>query len=735
MADCIVTMNLGHGADVVTRSKVRVRRLERGDNGEYVVAAGWSDVPTGRPFTTWTGEQGVVYQVDEQGGIPGGVMRTVELPAEATATYSELVDVVPLPPAPGVLGDQVIATAIGTPGTASNDILVETIAADPTVVDAAAAAVLGAGLDTAAADLVADPETLTGAAVIAQTLPAASAAFGVALITDPAFGAIGNGVVDDGPAIQAAAQYAIDNKLDLVFPKANNYFSVQSTITLRPSSGTSFNLDIDGSAAYNQIQWDGGSNDVVFDVKGWKRSNITGVRVRVSPDLDNVVVWDLDGDAVYNSLSQITWTGCHVTGTTSTNVVAWRIGHADPTDVCDFSYLTFVNCHVGHNNPAPAGTIAFLNEGPNSLNHIWSSGGVYNCDIAVSNVPTTGAHAAPRTPGPSLAFYGFGASGCNTDFKFGTRGTYIISGGRFEHGKRFLDAGNATPASPDVVVDSVDISAYTPTDGILVNLTGATAATFRNCVIRPAAAGSAYTAAAFTLSGGSTTRGFLSIIGGRIRASDPFLTIASGKWDIEHRGVRKIDSGLGTTGYYRNAFAMGEASNYVSDLIFGTGSASDDCYQGYQSAFPTVGVPRAVTGFRAASGGAAILSATGSRPAVLVSNGTDVVRALPTGVTQLTGGLQTKYTAPGAFPYTILPTDNVVGATTGSPKTLTLPDAATVGAGWQVTVKDTSGGGSTNNLTIAAAGANTIDGVSSKAINTAYGVLKVMSTGSNWIVL
>ena len=168
MADCIVTMNLGHGADIITRSKVRVRRLERGDNGEYVVAAGWSDVPTGRPFTTWTGEQGVVYQVDEQGGIPGGVMRTVELPADAEASYSDLVDVVPLPAGPGVLGDQVIATALSTPGSASNDILVETIAADPTIVDAAEAALLGAGLDAATATLVATDGTALQEEVIAQ---------------------------------------------------------------------------------------------------------------------------------------------------------------------------------------------------------------------------------------------------------------------------------------------------------------------------------------------------------------------------------------------------------------------------------------------------------------------------------------------------------------------------------------------------------------------------------------
>lgn len=215
MADCIVTMNLGHGADVITRSKVRVRRLERGDNGEFVVAAGWSDVPTGRPFTTWTGEQGVVYQVDEQGGIPGGVVRTVELPAEATAAYSDLVDVVPLPASPGVLGDQVIATAIGTPGTASNDILVETIAADPTVVDAAAAAVQGAGLDTAAADLINTDGTASQEAVTAQSAALSRNAYNPLQSPNPLRSGVG-----DGTSHPLSGRFATLADAQAAFPRA-----------------------------------------------------------------------------------------------------------------------------------------------------------------------------------------------------------------------------------------------------------------------------------------------------------------------------------------------------------------------------------------------------------------------------------------------------------------------------------------------------------------------------------
>lgn len=94
-----------------------------------------------------------------------------------------------------------------------------------------------------------------------------------------------------------------------------------------------------------------------------------------------------------------------------------------------------------------------------------------------------------------------------------------------------------------------------------------------------------------------------------------------------------------------------------------------------------------------------------------------------------------------AVSYTILLTDVgfgwVVGVTsTAAARTITLPLANAVPAGWQTTIKDESGGALTNNITIARAGADTIDGATSNVINLNYGSRTLYSDGvSKWFLI
>ena len=96
---------------------------------------------------------------------------------------------------------------------------------------------------------------------------------------------------------------------------------------------------------------------------------------------------------------------------------------------------------------------------------------------------------------------------------------------------------------------------------------------------------------------------------------------------------------------------------------------------------------------------------------------------------------------PTAVSYTILLTDVgfgwVIGVTdTAAARTITLPLANAVPAGWQLTVKDESGGALTNNITIARAGADTIDGATSNVINLNYGSRTFYSDGvSKWFII
>jgi polygalacturonase len=70
--------------------------------------------------------------------------------------------------------------------------------------------------------------------------------------------------------------------------------------------------------------------------------------------------------------------------------------------------------------------------------------------------------------------------------------------------------------------------------------------------------------------------------------------------------------------------------------------------------------------------------------------------------------------------------------TLATPITLTLPGITVVPAGTEYRIKDEVGTAGTNNITVACAGADTVDGVASKVINTNYGQVRVYSTGSAW---
>lgn len=96
-------------------------------------------------------------------------------------------------------------------------------------------------------------------------------------------------------------------------------------------------------------------------------------------------------------------------------------------------------------------------------------------------------------------------------------------------------------------------------------------------------------------------------------------------------------------------------------------------------------------------------------------------------------------TAAKTASYTALITDNYIpcdtaGAAAGFP--INLPAANAVPAGWVITVKDSTGSAATKNVTITRAGADTIEGATTKVINTAFGLFTLMSDGtSKWEVV
>lgn len=147
--------------------------------------------------------------------------------------------------------------------------------------------------------------------------------------------------------------------------------------------------------------------------------------------------------------------------------------------------------------------------------------------------------------------------------------------------------------------------------------------------------------------------------------------------------------------------------------------------------------------FRAGYDGAGnviVSDAGGGRPVGLRSGAGGAARtsvyADTDGQAVIAGGFRIPVMSPGTFPYTVLLTDVFVLVPTGTAKTVTLPSAATAKAGHQIIIKDSSGGGASFNITVNRAGSDTIEGATSKTINTAYGTLRLISNGvDTWYLL
>lgn len=73
-----------------------------------------------------------------------------------------------------------------------------------------------------------------------------------------------------------------------------------------------------------------------------------------------------------------------------------------------------------------------------------------------------------------------------------------------------------------------------------------------------------------------------------------------------------------------------------------------------------------------------------------------------TGITTQNGGQVWKYTAPGAYPYTVLSSDMVIGVDTSSARTINLPNAPTTGTIYFI--KDATGSAATNAISVTTPG-------------------------------
>jgi hypothetical protein len=138
--------------------------------------------------------------------------------------------------------------------------------------------------------------------------------------------------------------------------------------------------------------------------------------------------------------------------------------------------------------------------------------------------------------------------------------------------------------------------------------------------------------------------------------------------------------------------------------------------------FNSSGVYTPATGALTASPGALIQSA------VWNAINADYTAAL-TSLGQQVYGL----TNVGTTPYIPLSTDTFIGVNIASASVVNLPTGASRN-GYPLAIKDLSGAAQTNNITINRNGGDTIEGLTSIVINTAYGGYNLFPVASGWVI-
>jgi hypothetical protein len=333
---------------------------------------------------------------------------------------------------------------------------------------------------------------------------------GIFCVTDPAFGATGDGVTDDAAAFQAAANAAILAEGTLLIPDPAVQYLIGSTIVLQPASGSQFRLNIEGGGTYGAIRYTGAAGGTLFRCKGWKNSWVRGVKAGNSAAGGGVTLWDLDCDSTRPSLSGITFDDCFADLSIGGRNIGWR-------------------CNVSGGNRDASGI--------NWKNYTVVGGGATAGDIAFQNLSQNGL---------AYAFYGGFISGCT-------------NGLRCYGGFATVGAGGITSAVTTIPVDTT--MGFPPSGRLLieseyVDYTGATATTFTGCT--RGANGSTAAAHGFgfgvfqtyggtTLAGGTShyfhgceasgnavefytsgTTGSLAVSGGRYEAGQQFLRAGLG---------------------------------------------------------------------------------------------------------------------------------------------------------------------------------------------------------------
>jgi hypothetical protein len=367
------------------------------------------------------------------------------------------------------------------------------------------------------------------------------------------FGAKGIGLKhDDTKAFQEAVKAAIAVHGKLTIPAPASFYNITNTIDIVPAKGAQCYLTIDawGHTA-SLIHYTGEGDRPVFKVLGLKSSIISGIKVVLAPGISGVQVWDIDTNGEAESTSLVTFKNCISILGDGENNVGWRLGHKSAGSNDDISNYQWESCGAYGNRDGKIkpGQIGWLIEGHNTLANTWMGGFGSFLDKIYSNFSQPGTDADTPQGNGSVYFFGLGGSRNNTDFEIACGGTYLISGGRFEEGKVFL---NVKPGSdhPAITITAVQLSTYRPNEGSVFKMERPGTLILEGCRLLNKD-NSSFKSNMITLGGLGKGAGSLIVRGGAYAASKPFYTKSKQPWKVFIQGVGKL-SGAQTTENFDN---------------------------------------------------------------------------------------------------------------------------------------------------------------------------------------
>jgi hypothetical protein len=259
--------------------------------------------------------------------------------------------------------------------------------------------------------------------------------------------------------------------------------------------------------------------------------------------------------SLFESFSQSSFYDVHVTlPGEQAGVIGWRMGH---TSSADISFLAWYNCEydagASTGNTGSTAQIGWANESGNGLNLYWYGGDCLKADKVLVNTVTTGG--ANSAGGGALFVYGLGTSGTGVvEYEFVNRGTYLISGGRYEGGKQFLSTGiGAIGVGINIRIEGVECEGYSGASGVFIDIAGSVILTLENCFLGATSAEALWGADMIkTSSGSDASRGSIIVRGCHIAAGDPCITFSVSDWAVEVMHCVKLSTANGAEGVFKD---------------------------------------------------------------------------------------------------------------------------------------------------------------------------------------